>query len=134
MTRLHREWIDRAVAGHEAALRAPTRPLSPMQTMVHTILLELGRNKELLALVDEFVDSAELVDEIRTDGESVLAARGISLPDGVSMCVVEPAGTPIPVLRFRFSVRSSVVIVDYHPVMGVSTRLGIPGSAHGLHH
>jgi hypothetical protein len=135
ITTLHRERIERSLAGHEAVLHSSDRPPSPMKAKVHTILLELGRNNDLLTLVDDFVDSAELVDELRDHGASVLRDRGITLPEGVTMGVVDDHGDESkPILRFQFAVQKSTIIVDYDPIVGASTRLALPTrSAHGLH-
>ncbi|MFE9627645.1 hypothetical protein [Streptomyces sp. NPDC006527] len=123
---LHRERLERALKGHEAALNGG-KPLSPDRARVHRTLLELGRNEELLTLIEDFVDSPELAARLRTDGDSVLSARGIKLPEGVTMQVVHCDGDqPRPLLRFTFAVRGLRMLADWDPESGPCARVRGP--------
>ncbi|MBT2543056.1 hypothetical protein J7E99_20660 [Streptomyces sp. ISL-44] len=115
---LHRERLERALQGHEAGLSNA----GPERAKVHTALLALGRNQDLLALIDDFLDSTEVVQVLRADGASVLRARGITLPEGVTMRVVDGSDSLPPVLRFQFTVRSLTVFADWDPATGGSAR------------
>jgi hypothetical protein len=119
---LHRERLERALQGHEAGLSNDAQPPGPERAKVHTALLALGRNQDLLALIDDFLDSTEVAQALRTDGASVLRARGITLPEGVTMRVVEGQDSLPPVLRFQFTVRSLTVFADWDPATGASAR------------
>ncbi|KAB1144990.1 hypothetical protein F7R91_20150 [Streptomyces luteolifulvus] len=125
---LHRERLERALEAHETALQYTDKPLSPTRTKVHRVLLELGRDDDILKLIDDFVDSPQLADEIRYDGYSVLSARGIKLPETVTMKVVNGNGKdPQPILRFQFTVRSLTVLADWDPKSGACTRAAVAG-------
>ena len=127
ITALQRERLKRSLDDHEAALRSRDAPPSPMRATIHSILLELGRNEDLLTLVGDFVDSPDLTDELRDKGTSVLAARGITLPDGVAMQVLDGDGErPTSTLRFEFTVRNITILVDWDPELGASTRARAP--------
>ncbi|MET7621878.1 hypothetical protein [Streptomyces sp. NPDC005408] len=124
---LHRERLERALQGHEAGLNNSDKPPGPERSKLHTTLLELGRNPYVLTLIDDFLDSPELTRELRTDGASVLRARGITLPEGVTMRVVDgDSDGQQPVLRFQFKVRSLTVFADWDPATGASSRACAP--------
>jgi hypothetical protein len=121
---LQRERLERSLREHEVLLQRSDRPLSDVAATVHGILLELGRNEDVLALVDDFVDSSELADKLRDDASSVLRARGIDLPEGVTMHVVDGYGDePKPILRFEVAVRNVSVLAEWDPKLGVSTQV-----------
>lgn len=124
---LHRERLERALEGHEAALSNGGKPLSPDRARVHRTLLELGRDEELLTLIEDFVDSPEFAVRLRTDGDSVLRARGIKLPEGVTMQVVHcDDGHPRPLLRFTFAVRGLRMLAYWDPESGACARVRGP--------
>jgi len=121
---LQRERLERSLQEHEAALKRSDRPLGVVAATVHRILIELGRDGDVLALISDFVDSSELADELRNDGASVLRARGIKLPEGVTMQVVDDnGGKPRAVLRFEVTARNVCVRADWDPELGVSTQI-----------
>ncbi|MER6408812.1 hypothetical protein [Streptomyces viridosporus] len=94
---------------------------------MHRTLLELGRDEELLTLIEDFVDSPEFAVRLRTDGDSVLRARGIKLPEGVTMQVVHrDDGHPRPLLRFTFAVRGLRMLAYWDPESGACARVRGP--------
>ncbi|MFD0229653.1 hypothetical protein ACWGPD_09535 [Streptomyces hirsutus] len=120
---LHRERLRRAIEGHEAELYEKDRPLSPERARVHKILIELGRNEDVLALIDDFLDSSELAGQLSTDPDAVLSTRGITLPEGVALRVVPGHDDhPQPVLRFQFRVRGLTMFADWDPESGPYAR------------
>jgi hypothetical protein len=124
ITDLQRQRLQRALSGHEAALRDKQRRLSPSSEMVHKTLLQLGHNERVLALIGGFVDSREVSDRLRRDPTSELMARGIELPDNVTLRVLDGYGKePKPILRFEISVRNTTVIADWDPDVGACVKL-----------
>jgi hypothetical protein len=124
ITDLQRQRLQVALAGHEAALKDKQRRLSLSSEMVHEILLELGQSEKVLALVDGFVDSPEVSDRLRRDPASELLARGIDLPDNVTLRVLDGYGKePKPILRFEIKVRNATVIADWEPDVGACVKL-----------
>jgi hypothetical protein len=118
---LQRERLERSLREHETALQSSNRPLNAVAARVHRTLVEIGRDENILALVNDFVDSSELADELRDDSYSALRARGIELPEGVTIDVVNGEG-PKPVLRLEVTARNATVLVDWDPELGVSTQ------------
>src|SRR4051812_19766423 len=122
---LQHERLERSLREHETALQSSNRPLSDVAAKMHRTLVDIGRNENILALVNDFVDSSELADELRDNSSSALRARGIDLPEGVTIHVVNGDGDgdePKPILRLEVTVRNATVLVDWDPELGVSTQ------------
>ncbi|MFF0110913.1 hypothetical protein [Streptomyces hirsutus] len=120
---LHRERLKRAIEDHEAELYESGRPLSPERARVHKVLIELGRNEDVLALIDDSLDSPELAGQLSPEPDAVLRARGSTLPERVTMRVVPDYGDhPQPTLRFQFQVRGLTMFADWGPESGPSAR------------
>ncbi|MFF1444598.1 hypothetical protein [Streptomyces sp. NPDC058295] len=124
---LQRDHLENALQGHEAALRHNDEPSSPLRARVHATMIQLGRDENVLTLLSDFMDSPALVDELRTNGAAVLRDRGISLPEDVTMQVVDRyGGDPPAILRFVLTMRSLTLFADWDPRTGVSVRARAP--------
>ncbi|MFJ1610031.1 hypothetical protein ACIOHS_42890 [Streptomyces sp. NPDC088253] len=124
---VQRDRLENALQGHEAALSNSDEPPSPLRARVHATMVQLGRDEDVLTLVSDFMDSPTLVDELRADGAAVLRDRGISLPEGVTMQVVDGyGGDPPPILRLVLTVRSLTLFADWDPRTGASVRARAP--------
>lgn len=124
ITQLQRQRLERALEGHEAMLNAADRPRSSTSVKVHQVLVELGRDEQVLALIDDFVDVHTVAKELRTDPSAALRARGIELPDGVTVHVLDAyAGETKPVLRFEIKVGNATVLADWNANVGACVRL-----------
>lgn len=124
ITALQRERLERALRDHDARVNGTERQLTSTSETVHRILLDLGKNEQLLDFISDFVDSADLGEEARRDPASVLSARGIELPDNVTMRVLDGYGVdPKPILRFEVTVRNATVFADWDPDVGACVRL-----------
>ena len=92
--------------------------------MVHKALLQLGHNEKVLALIGGFVDSYEVADRLRRDPTSELMARGIELPDNVTLRVLDGYGKELkPILRFGISMQTPTVVADWDPDAGACVKL-----------
>ncbi|MFC8346608.1 hypothetical protein [Streptomyces sp. NPDC057280] len=65
---------------------------------IHNILLSLGRNEKLLALLDQLRDDEGLIREARQGGRSFFEARGVDLPDEIQTVTSAPTNQGI---KFR---------------------------------
>ena len=130
ITPLQQVRLVRALRDHAAALDDKERRLSSTARRVHEVLIELGRNQDVLALIAEFVDSPVLSDGLRRDPAGEIAARGIDLPEEVSVHVLQGGGTrPGDILRFRLQVGNAVVLADWDPAIGPRVKLAHSATA-----
>jgi hypothetical protein len=122
-----RQRLERALNDHEAALTSNERKLTSSSARVHEILLELGRNERVLTLIADFVDSPTVSHDLRRNAASELTARGIDLPDGVVVRVIDSyGGGERSILRFEVSVGNATVLADWDPDAGACVRLARP--------
>ena len=130
ITPLQQERLERALREHATVLDDKERRLSSTARRVHEVLIELGRNQDLLALIAEFVDSPTVSDGLRRDPDGEVAARGIELPEGVSVRVL-PGGdaNPNDILRFQVQVGNAVVLADWDPAVGPRVKLAYSADA-----
>ena len=63
ITALQRERLEHALQDHDARVNGAERQLSSTSETVHRILLDLGRNEQLLDLISDFVDSPAVCNE-----------------------------------------------------------------------
>jgi hypothetical protein len=127
ITALQSERLQRALSEHDAALKNTERRPSSSSAKVHKTLLDLGRDEKLLTLIADFVDSPDLSDKLRRNPTSELHARGIELPDNVTMRVLGGSGEyPKRILRFEIKVRNATVLADWDPDVGACVKLARP--------
>jgi hypothetical protein len=124
ITPLQRQRLERALDDHEAMLNAADPPRSSTSVRVHQLLVQLGRDERVLALVGDFVDVPTVAEELRSDPIATLRSRGIELPDGVTVHVTHRyASEAKPVLRFEIKVRNATVLADWDADVGACVRL-----------
>jgi hypothetical protein len=124
ITPLQRQRLEQALDDHEAVLNAADRPRSSTSARVHQLLVELGRDERVLALIDDFVDVPTVAEELRSDPSAALRTRGIELPNGVAVHVLDGYASEVrPVLRFEIKVRNATVLADWEADVGACVRL-----------
>ena len=84
-----------------ASLEATQTDISS-EIEVHNIVLQVGRDPKVLAMLGDVHDNPALADQIKSDPQGFVQSRGIQLPPGATIT----ANMPTP--------HSAVVSADYH--------------------
>jgi hypothetical protein len=85
------------------------------ETVIHRTLLKLGRDSDILNLINELYENPELIEELRKNCSSVLRQRGILLPEGVTVSVIEEPGRGV---RADFTINGTKVFAQWSPKVG----------------
>lgn len=123
---LHLARLNRGLIEHEAALDRleKERLRLDTKTTIHRTLLSLGRDASILNLINEMYENPGLIEELRKDSESILEARGVALPEEVSISVVDNPGRAV---RVKFSINNIKILAQWSPELGFSTTVDTEG-------
>lgn len=69
---------------------------------VHDVIMRLGQDPKILALLDEMYDHPEIADQMKGNPQAYLQSRGIVLPPGGTV----RASRPTP--------QTAVIVASYH--------------------
>lgn len=94
----HLEHLEADLLGRQGWLRTLQRQIASLQdeASAHEMILALGRDPDLLRVLDELYDQPELAGRIAQDPRSFFEERGIRVLDGATVTVTsEPERSAI---------------------------------------
>jgi len=94
--------VDLQVHQQRVASLKTTQAEINNELAVHDVILRLGQDPNILALLNEMYDHPEIADQMKNDPQAYLQSRGIILPPGG----IVSASRPTP--------QSAVVVASYH--------------------
>jgi hypothetical protein len=87
--REHLDRLEAELSDHESRLRTLQPQITALEAeaSAHEMVLRLGRNPELLRVLNELHDEPDLGERIAKDPDSFFKERGIEVPDGATVTV-----------------------------------------------
>ena len=85
----HLERLEAELSDHESRLRTLRPQITALEAeaSAHEMVLMLGRNPDLLRVLNELHDQPDLGERIAKDPNSFFEERGIEVPDGATVTV-----------------------------------------------
>lgn len=93
----HLKRLEAELSAHESWLRTLRRQIAALESeaSAHEMMLRLGRDPDLLRVLDELHDQPDLGERIAEDPRSFFEQRGIEVPDGAAITVTTVPSTAI---------------------------------------